>query len=172
MSAGGSPGASPTQRLAALGITLPASSAPAGNYSAARRCGDLLYLSGKAPMAFSGIKPRGRLGQDYDADEGYALARSACIDLLAAVRDALGSLDAVRGFVELHGSLCTTPWFEEHARVLDGASDLLFEVFGPAGLHARSVIGVASLRGGMPLTVKAIVECRPAPGDHDGPRPG
>jgi enamine deaminase RidA (YjgF/YER057c/UK114 family) len=81
---------------------------------------------------------------------------------LAAVRAALGSLDKVVRIVELHGALNTTPEFEDHARVLDGASDLLFEIFGPAGLHARSVIGVASLRSGVPLTVKATIECCPS----------
>jgi enamine deaminase RidA (YjgF/YER057c/UK114 family) len=90
------------------------------------------------------------------------LARSACIDLLAALRSQLGSLDRVSRIVELQGSLNATPEFEDHARVLDGASDLLLEVFGPAGVHARSVIGVGSLRKGVPLTIKATVEVRPA----------
>ncbi len=137
------------------------SSSPAGNYSAAVRSGNLLFLSGKAPLSANGVKPRGRLGKEYSAEDGYKLARSACIDLVAAVRATLGSLDNVARIVELHGSLNTTPEFEDHARVLDGASDFLFEIFGPAGLHARSVVGVVSLRSGVPLTVRATVECRP-----------
>lgn len=149
----------PEQRLTELGITLPPASSPAGNYAAAVRSGPLLFLSGKAPLAVGGHKPRGRLGAEYSAAEGYDLARSACLDLLAAVQAALGSLDRVARFVELQGSLCTTPDFEDHARVLDGASDLLVQVLGPAGVHARSVIGVHSLRAGVPLTLKAIVEC-------------
>jgi enamine deaminase RidA (YjgF/YER057c/UK114 family) len=151
----------PEQRLLDLRIELPMSSSPAGNYSAAVRSGNLLFLSGKAPLPANGVKPRGRLGKEYSAEDGYKLARSACIDLVAAVRATLGSLDNVVRFVELHGSLNTTPDFEDHARVLDGASDLLFEIFGPAGLHARSVVGVVSLRSGVPLTVRATVECRP-----------
>jgi enamine deaminase RidA (YjgF/YER057c/UK114 family) len=151
----------PEQRLLDLGIELPMSSSPAGNYSAAVRSGNLLFLSGKAPLPANGVKPRGRLGKEYSAEDGYKLARSAGIDLVAAVRTTLGSLDNVVRFVELHGSLNTTPDFEDHARVLDGASDLLFEIFGPAGLHARSVVGVVSLRSGVPLTVRATVECRP-----------
>lgn len=148
------------QRLQQLGLVLPAGSPPAGNYSTAARTGNLLFLSGKAPLAVDGVKPKGKLGQEYTAEDGYGFARSACLDLLAAIRQELGSLDQVVRFVELHGSLNTTPEFEDHARVLDGASDLLAEVFGPSGLHARSVIGVNSLRNGVPLTVKAIVEVR------------
>ena len=76
------------------------------------------------------------------------------------VKEKIGSLDAVAQFVELHGSLNAVPEFEDHAKVLDGASDLLAAVFGEAGLHARSVVGVSSLRNGVPLTLKAIVEVR------------
>lgn len=149
------------QRLEDLGIELPAGSAPAGNYATAVRSGNLLFLSGKAPLPVNGVMPKGRLGQEYTADEGYALARSACTDLIAAMRKALGSLDRVAQVVDLQGSLNTTPEFEDHAKVLDGASDLLAAVFGPAGMHARSVIGVASLRKGVPLTIKAVVEVKP-----------
>ena len=149
----------PEQRLVELGIELHASTAPAGNYAAAVRSGNLLFLSGKAPAAVDGVRPRGRLGKEYSSDDGFRFARSACVDLLAAIKDHLGSLDRVARIVELHGSLNTTPEFEDHARVLDGASDLLVAVFGPAGKHARSVIGVASLRNGVPLTLKATIEC-------------
>ncbi|MDT8998166.1 RidA family protein [Paucibacter sp. APW11] len=149
------------QRLLALGLQLPGSSAPAGNYVAAVQSGALLFLSGKAPSAIDGRLPKGRLGREFDTEQGYQLARSACIELLATLRKELGSLDRVARVVDLHGSLNTTPDFEDHARVLDGASDLLAEVFGAAGLHARSVVGVASLRLGVPLTLKAVVEMHP-----------
>ena len=152
---------SPEQRLLELGIEMRRTSSPAGNYAAAVRSGNLLFLSGKAPLALDDQRPRGRLGKEYTAQDGYRLARSACLDLLAAVRGALGSLNKVSRIVELHGSLNTTPDFEDHASVLDGASDLLVQVFGPIGVHARSVIGVSSLRSGVPLTVKGIIECTP-----------
>jgi len=151
----------PEQRLLELGIQLSASSGPAGNYAAAVRSGNLLFVSGKSPLPLNGVKPRGRLGLEYSADDGYKFARSACLDLLATVRATLGSLDKVVRIVELHGSLNTTPEFEGHAKVLDGASDLLLDVFESTGLHARSVIGAVSLRSGVPLTVKATIECRP-----------
>lgn len=150
----------PETRLQELNISLPAGSAPAGNYAPAVRSGNLLFLSGKAPLAVDGVKPKGKLGAEYSADDGYTFARSACLDLLATIRKELGSLDQVARFVELQGSLNTTPDFEAHARVLDGASDLLAEVFGPAGMHARAVIGVVSLRDNVPLTLRAIVEIK------------
>ena len=148
------------QQLAALGLVLPAAKAPAGNYASAVRTGNLLFISGRAPGPVDGLPAKGRFGRDYSAADGYALARSACLDLLAVVKAQLGSLDAVQQFVELQGALNAEPGFEEHAAVLDGASDLLAAVFGSAGLHARSVVGVNSLRNGVPLTLKAIVEVR------------
>lgn len=151
----------PEFRLQQLQIDLPEGSAPAGNYAAAVRSGDMLYLSGKAPLPVDGVKPRGKLGREYTAEDGYRFARSACLDLLAAIRKELGSLNKVQRFVELQGSLNTTPEFEAHAQVLDGASDLLADIFGPHGMHARSVIGVASLRDNVPLTLRAVVEIKP-----------
>ena len=146
------------QRILELGIVLPTGSAPAGNYVSAVQSGNLLFTSGRAPLPTGGKAPKGQLGRDYSTTEGYDLARSACIDLIAVLKHQLGSLNKVVRFVELHGSISAIPEFEEHAKVLDGASDLLVEVFGHAGIHVRSVIGVNSLRNGVPLTVKATVE--------------
>lgn len=151
----------PEQRIKDLGLELPGGSAPAGNYAIAVQSGNLLFLSGKAPLPIDGKTPKGRLGREYSPEQGYALARSACTDLIAAMKKALGSLDRVVQVVELQGSIHCTPEFEEHAKVLDGASDLLVAVFGSAGIHVRSVIGVSSLRNGVPLTVKATVEVKP-----------
>ena len=148
------------QRFKDLGLVLPPVSAPAGNYSTAVQTGNLLFISGKAPLPIDGKVPKGKLGREYSVTEGYALARSACLDLLAVVKSKLGSLDGVAQFVELHGSINAVPEFEDHAKVLDGASDLLAEIFGSAGLHARSVIGVSSLRNGVPLTLKATLEVK------------
>ncbi len=146
------------QRILELGMRLPVGSAPAGNYVSAIQSGNLLFTSGRAPLAIDGRAAKGRLGREYSTNDGYDLARSACVDLLAVLKHQLGSLDKVVRFVELHGAINATPEFEEHAKVLDGASDLLVEVFGPAGIHVRSVIGVNSLRNGVPLTVRATVE--------------
>lgn len=146
------------QRILELGIHLPVGSAPAGNYVSAIQSGNLLFTSGRAPLPIGSKAAKGQLGREYSTNDGYDLARSACVDLLAVLKHQLGSLDKVARFVELHGALNTTPDFEEHAKVLDGASDLLIEVFGAAGVHVRSVIGVNSLRNGVPLTVRATVE--------------
>lgn len=151
----------PETQLDLLKITLPESSPPAGNYVSAVRSGNLLFISGKAPSAINGKKPKGKLGDEYSSEEGYQFARSACLELLATIRKELGSLNEVSRFIELQGSLNTTPDFEDHAHVLDGASDLLAELFGAAGMHARSVIGVASLRDNVPLTLRAVVEIKP-----------
>lgn len=149
------------QRMMELGIALPAPASPAGRYVSATQAGNLLFTSGRAPRAMDGGPAKGKLGREYTTAEGYALARSACIDLLALLRHELGTLDRIARFVEVHGAIASTPEFEAHAEVLDGASDLLFEVFGPAGMHVRSVIGVTSLRQGVPLTVRATVELKP-----------
>jgi enamine deaminase RidA (YjgF/YER057c/UK114 family) len=149
---------SPEQRIFELGIHLPAGSAPAGNYVSAIQSGNLIFTSGRAPLPIDGRAAKGKLGREYSSIDGYALARSACIDLLAVLKHQLGSLDKIARFVELHGAINASPEFEDHARVLDGASDLLVEIFGPASVHVRSVIGVSSLRNGVPLTVRATVE--------------
>lgn len=146
------------QRTLELGIHLPVGNAPAGNYVSVIQSGNLVFTSGRAPVSIDGRAVKGQLGREYSTNDGYDLARSACIDLLAVLKHHLGSLDKVARFIELHGAISASPEFEEHAKVLDGASDLLVEIFGPAGVHVRSVIGVNSLRNGVPLTVKATIE--------------
>jgi len=143
-----------------LGLTLPPVSAPVGNYTSAVQVGNLMYISGKAPSPVDGVMPKGKLGQRYSTADGVGFAHSACLEVLAVLKEKLGSLDKVVQVVDLHGSINAVPEFEQHAEVLDGASDLLSAVFGPAGAHVRSVIGVSSLRNGVPLTIKVIVEVR------------
>jgi len=149
------------QRIKELGIALPVASAPAGNYARAVRSGNLMYLSAKAPLAENGKLPKGKLGREFSAQDGYRFARSAALDLIAVIRAELGSLDAVARVVEVQGMLNATAEFEDHAKVLDGCSDLLADVFGARGAHARSVFGAVSLRGGVPLTLRAVVEVQP-----------
>jgi enamine deaminase RidA (YjgF/YER057c/UK114 family) len=146
------------QRLQELGIKLPSGSAPAANYANAVRTGNLLFISGKAPLPENGKLPKGRLGAEYTVEDGYRLALSAGLDILAVIRAELGSLDRVARVVDLQGFLNTTPEFEDHAQVLNGCSDLFAEVFAERGAHARSVLGATSLRGGLPLVLKTVVE--------------
>ena len=153
--------ASAERRIEELGIVLPSGSAPAANYTNAVRSGNLLFIAGKAPLPENGKLPKGRLGGEFTAEDGYRLARSAALDLIAVMRTELGSLDKVARVVEVQGFLNAVPGFEDHAKVLNGCSDLLVEVFGERGVHARSVLGASSLRGGLPLVLKAIVETAP-----------
>lgn len=149
------------QRIKDLGITLPSGSAPAANYANAVRTGNLLFIAGKAPLPENGKLPKGRLGGEFTAEDGYRFARSAALDLIAVMRAELGSLDRVARVVEVQGFLNAVPEFEDHAKVLNGCSDFLVEVFGERGVHARSVLGASSLRSGLPVILKALVEVAP-----------
>ena len=149
------------QRIREIGLALPSGSAPAANYANAVRTGNLLFIAGKAPLPEGGKLPKGRLGREFTAEDGYRFARSAALDLIAVMRAELGSLDRVARVVEIQGFLNAVPEFEDHAKVLNGCSDLLVEVFGPLGVHARSVLGASSLRGGLPVILKGVVEVAP-----------
>jgi enamine deaminase RidA (YjgF/YER057c/UK114 family) len=146
------------QRLKDLGISLPEGTPPAGNYVKATRTGNLLFIAGKAPLPENGKLPRGKLGREFSVEDGYRFARSAAIDILAVLKDELGSLDRVARIVEVQGFVNAMEDFEDLAQVLNGCSDLLVEVFGSKGLHARSVLGANSLRNGVPVVLKAVVE--------------
>ena len=146
------------QRIKELGLSLPSGSAPAANYANAVRTGNLLFISGKAPLPENGKLPKGRLGREFTTEDGYRFARSAALDLIAVMKTELGSLDQVARVVEVQGFLNATAEFEDHAKVLNGCSDLLVEIFGERGIHARSVLGAGSLRAGLPLVLKAVVE--------------
>ena len=159
------PTLSAEQRIKELGIALPEGSAPAANYANAVRTGNLLFIAGKGPLPEDGKLPKGRLGVEFTAQDGYRFARSAAMELLAAMRAALGSLDRVARVVEVQGFLNASPQFEDHAEVLNGCSDLLVEVFRERGVHARSVFGASSLRAGLPVILKAVIEAGPEPGD-------
>jgi enamine deaminase RidA (YjgF/YER057c/UK114 family) len=149
------------RRVRELGLSLPSGSAPAANYANAVRTGNLLFIAGKAPLPQDGKLPRGKLGREFTVDDGYRLARSAALDLIAVARTELGSLDRVARVVEIQGFVNATEEFEDHAKVLNGCSDLLVGVFGERGVHARSVLGANSLRGGVPVIVKAVFEVEP-----------
>ncbi len=146
------------QRLLDLDIILPAVSSPAANYANAVRSGNLLFISGKGPLPENGKSPHGKLGQEFTVSDGYRLARSAALDVVAVIRAELGSLDYVVRVIEVQGFVNSTPEFEEHAQVLNGCSDLLIEIFQQRGVHARSVFGASSLRNGLPVVLKAVIE--------------
>jgi enamine deaminase RidA (YjgF/YER057c/UK114 family) len=148
----------PETRLVSLGITLPAAPPPVATYVNAVRTGNLVFLAGKGPLAEDGRLPTGRVGVEFTVEEGYQLARSTGLALLAALRAELGSLDRVRRVVKVLGLVAAPPEFGDHPKVINGCSDLLVQVFGEAGRHARSAIGVSSLPFVTPVEIEMIVE--------------
>jgi enamine deaminase RidA (YjgF/YER057c/UK114 family) len=145
-------------RLKKLGIRLPPASNPAANYTNCVRAGNLLFVSGKGPLPQGGAPPKGKLGREFSTKDGYEFARLTALDILAAVKLELGSLDRVRRVVKLQGFVNAIPDFEEHPQVLNGASDLMVEVFEEKGVHARSALGATSLRTGLPIVIESVFE--------------
>jgi enamine deaminase RidA (YjgF/YER057c/UK114 family) len=147
----------PSKRLAELGITLPSVPTPAGAYVPARRTGSLVFTAGQIPVVAGEPAALGKLGAEIDTEEGYRLARICALNALAAV-DALVGIDAVAGVVKVVGFVASAPGFTGQPAVINGASDVLGEVFGDAGKHARSAVGVAELPLGVPVEVELVVE--------------
>ena len=147
------------KRLKELGIQLAPVTPPVANYVNAVRTGDLLYLAGKGPRPdASGVRPKGKVGREYTAEQAYQHARSVGLDLLAVMRQELGSLDKVKRVVKVLGMVNAVPEFTDHPKVINGCSDLFVEVFGAAGKHARSAVGMGSLPMGIPVEIEVIVE--------------
>ena len=143
-------------KIAELGLDM-STSAPLANYVPAVRTGNLVYLSGHGPVV-DGSLIRGKLGADLDIEAGYAAARAVMVQLLASLRAELGTLDSVSRVVKLLCMVNCTPEFGDQPAVANGASDLLVEVFGDAGRHARSAVGMQSLPIGMAVEIEMIVE--------------
>jgi enamine deaminase RidA (YjgF/YER057c/UK114 family) len=135
----------PEQRLEELGITLPPPPRPLGAYIPWVRTGSLLYVSGQLPLQEGKMVHPGLLGREVSAEEGAACARIAAINALAIAKESLGGLGAVRQVVRVAGYVAATDSFTGHSQVVNGASDLLAEVFGDRGRHARVAIGSPSL---------------------------
>lgn len=142
------------QRLVDLGIQLPVASNPAASYTNFVIVNNLVYVSGKGPHGH----PKGKLGSDFTINEGYVFAREAGIEVLAVLKDGLGSLNKVKRVIKIQGFVNAEPHFAEHHLVLNGCSDLLYEVFQDKGVHARSVFGATSLRNNLPIVVDSIFE--------------
>lgn len=141
-------------RLEELGIVLPSASEPAAKYANYVIVNGLCFVSGKGPAGH----PKGKLGQDFTTEEGYHFSRQTGIEILAVLESALGSLDKVKRVVKIQGFVNADPLFEEHHKVLNGCSDLMLEVFGDKGSHARSVLGAVSVRDNLPIIIDSIFE--------------
>ena len=144
-------------RLSELGITLPQPAAPVAAYVPTVEAGGLLHISGQISFAEDGSLITGRLGENVDLDGGIAAARRCGVMLLAQIKAALGSLDRVERIVKLGVFVSSAPSFTDQPKVANGASELMQEVFGEAGRHARSAVGVAVLPLGVAVEVDAIV---------------
>jgi enamine deaminase RidA (YjgF/YER057c/UK114 family) len=148
------------QRLAELGITLPAAAAPVAAYVPTVEVNGLLHVSGQISFAENGELITGRLGESLDLARGQAAARRCGIMLLAQLKSALGSLDRVERIVKLGVFVNSSADFTDQPKVANGASELMVEVFGEAGKHARSAVGVPTLPLGVAVEVDAVVAVR------------
>lgn len=145
------------QRLAELGIELPPVSKPVANYLSCKRTGDLLFVGGHGPAGRDGVI-RGKVGGAVSLAAGREAARVTGLSLLATVRDALGSLDRVRQVVKVLGMVNCAPGFNRTPEVIDGCSDLLVQVFGEAGRHTRSAVGMAELPFDIAVEIELVLE--------------
>lgn len=160
MTAHGSGPASAEARVRELGIQIPTLPPPVAIYVPAVRTGDLVFASGQTPTVDGVLQVQGKLGGEVSIEQGQQAARLAALNCVAEVRGLLGSLDRVARIVRLTGFVASATGFGQQPAVVNGASQLIEEVFGEAGRHARSAIGVAELPGGAPVEIELIVEAR------------
>ncbi len=146
------------QRLVSLNLSLPQPNVPIANYVPAVITGTLLFVSGHGPARGDTVKTPGKLGRELTVEEGYHAARSSGLNCLATVKATVGSLDRVKRVVKLLGMVNCTEDFKDTPKVINGCSDLLVEVFGEAGKHARSAVGMQSLPNDMPVEIEMILE--------------
>jgi enamine deaminase RidA (YjgF/YER057c/UK114 family) len=147
------------KKLAELGIVLPTPAKPVANYVPWARTGNLVFISGQGAVVDGNIQFAGKLGDTVSIEDGIKSARLTCINVLAQLREACGGdLDRVKRVVKLLGFVNASPDFVEHPKIINGASDLMVEVFGEKGRHARSAVASPSLPFNLSVEVEAIVE--------------
>lgn len=143
-------------RLADLDLVLPAVPSPAGSYVPAVRHGDLVFTAGQLPLVDGKLAYAGLVGAGVDEDQAYTAARLCVLNALAAAASVAGGIEAISGIAKVTGYVASAPGFTGQPGVLNGASDLLAAIFGPAGHHARSAVGVAALPQGAPVEVELV----------------
>ena len=148
----------PEAKLKTLGIELPKAASPVANYVNAVRTGNLLFLAGKGPSKPEGGYITGKVGSDLTIEQGYQAARLTAIAQLAVLKAELGNLNRVRRIVKVTGMVNCTPDFTQQPEVVNGFSDLMVEVFGHKGQHARAAVGMGSLPRNIAVEIEAIVE--------------
>ena len=147
------------QKLNTLGFQLPSAPKPVATYVPACKVGDLLFLSGVLPSREGKLLYQGKLGKDLTVQEGYEATQYALLNALAIIRDEIGSLEQVQKIVRMTGYVASGEGFTGQPAVINGASDLLVQLFGDSGRHARVAIGVAELPLGAPVELELIVQC-------------
>ena len=146
-------------RIKEIGLALPPPPKPGGNYVPGVRVGNLLFLSGHGPGRVDGVpSARGKVGRDLSIEDGYTVAREVGINLLGTAKALLGSLDKVKRVVKVLGMVNSAEGFGDQPKVINGFSDLMVEVFGENGRHARSAVGMAELPSGIPVEIEMILE--------------
>jgi len=148
----------PEAKVAAAGITLRTPSAPVANYVNAVRTGNLIFLSGKGPMQANGENITGKVGADLSIEEGYKAARETGINQLSVLKAELGNLNKVKRIVKVLGMVNCTSDFTDQPKVINGYSDLMVEVFGDRGKHARAAVGMNALPGNIAVEIEMILE--------------
>lgn len=156
--AGSAPDYNPEARLAELGITLPEVSAPVANYVNAVRSGNLLFLAGKGPKRTNGEYIVGKVGRELSIEQGYEAARLTGLAQLAVLKAELGNLNRVKRIVKVTGMVNCTPDFASQPEVVNGFSDLMVEVFGERGKHARAAVGMNALPRNIAVEIEMLVE--------------
>ncbi len=146
------------QKIIDLGITLPVVTKPVANFVNIRQAGKILYLAGKGPRKADGTNIVGVVGVDLTQEQGYEAARIAGINQLAVLKNHLGSLNRVKQILKVTGMVRATPDFGNQPEVINGFSDLMVDVFGEAGKHARAAVGMGSLPRGIAVEIDMIVE--------------
>lgn len=142
----------PEEKLKAMGLELPEVSQPMANYVKWKQVGNLLFLAGNGPDVF------GKVGDDLTPEQGYEAARLTGLEIIAVLKAATGDLSRIKQFVKVLGMVNSAPDFTGHPRVINGFSDLMVEVFGEKGKHARSAVGVAALPNNIAVEIEVIVE--------------
>lgn len=147
-------------KLDAMGIVLPEMPPPIANYVRSVRSGNLVFLAGHGPLKPDGHYVTGRLGDDLSVEQGYEAARLTCLALLSSLKEEIGDLDKVTRIVRVFGMVKATPEFSDHPKVINGCSDLLVELYGDNGRHARAAVGMTSLPIGIAVEIEMIVELK------------
>ncbi len=147
-------------KLQELGLTLPEPAKPVAAYVPAVQVSGTVYTSGQIPLVKGEVKYKGKLGQEFNVEEGYEAAKICALNCLAAAKGVIGNLDRIEKVIKVVGFVNSAPGFTDQPKVVNGASELLGKVFGPAGEHARSAVGVAELPLGVAVEVEMIFQIK------------